>query len=83
MKRHLVLGLLLVTSVAIVEACTVAVLSGKCTRDGRPLLWKHRDTGELQNALVTFTGGRIAFVGLIDATDSLREGVWVGVNAAG
>jgi len=83
MKRHLVLGLLIVTSVAIAEACTVAVLSGKCTRDGRPILWKHRDTGELQNALVTFTGDRFAFVGLIDATDSLRESVWVGVNAAG
>ena len=27
-------------------ACTSAVITGKVTTDGRPLLWKHRDTGE-------------------------------------
>ncbi len=65
------------------DACSVAVVSGKCTRDGRPLLWKHRDTDHLQNALAYFSGGRYAFVGLINADDSLRESVWIGCNSAG
>lgn len=65
------------------DACTVAVVSGKCTRDGRPLLWKHRDTDKLQNALMYFQGGKYSFIGLIDAADSLRENVWVGCNSAG
>ena len=64
-------------------ACTVAVVSGKCTRDGRPLLWKHRDTDALQNIVIHFTGPRYSFLGLVDADDSLRAGVWVGVNDAG
>ena len=30
-------------------ACTSAVVSGRATPDGRPLLWKHRDTDFLKN----------------------------------
>jgi hypothetical protein len=63
--------------------CTVAVVSGKCTKDGRPLLWKHRDTDALQNIIIHFTGPKHTFLGLVDAVDSLRAGVWVGVNDAG
>ena len=32
-----------------VLACTSAIITGKATPDGRPLMWKHRDTGELNN----------------------------------
>jgi len=46
----LLVGLSLLMSATIpVGACTVAVVSGKCTKDGRPLLWKHRDTDHLRN----------------------------------
>jgi uncharacterized lipoprotein NlpE involved in copper resistance len=64
-------------------ACTVAVVSGKCTPDGRPLLWKHRDTDKLQNALMYFTDGKYPFIGLINSDDSLCESVWIGCNKAG
>ena len=30
-------------------ACSSVVISGKVTPDGRPLLWKHRDSDYLQN----------------------------------
>jgi hypothetical protein len=83
MKRFLLLPILLVLVIADARPCTVAVLSGRCTPDGRPRLWKHRDTDELQNALLAFSGGRYAFIGLVNSTDSLRESVWVGVNSAG
>ena len=33
------------------EACTSAVISGRATKSGRPLLWKHRDTGEENNKI--------------------------------
>jgi len=68
---------------SLLDACTIAVVSGRFTRDGRPLLWKHRDTGQLQNALLYFNTGKYPFVGLIDASDSLRQAVWVGCNSAG
>ena len=63
--------------------CTIAVVSGKCTPDGRPLLWKHRDTDNLQNALMYFTDGKYPFIGLIDSDDSLCENVWIGCNKSG
>ena len=30
-------------------ACTSAIVSGRVTANGRPLLWKHRDTGAGDN----------------------------------
>jgi hypothetical protein len=39
-------GFLLMGQLAIFP-CTVAVVSGKATPDGRPLLWKNRDTSSL------------------------------------
>ena len=31
------------------DECTTAVVSGSATPDGRPLLWKNRDTDEANN----------------------------------
>ncbi|MFZ5515923.1 MAG: hypothetical protein ACOY90_04765 [Candidatus Zhuqueibacterota bacterium] len=63
------------------EECTVAVVSGKATIDGRPLLWKNRDTSFLNNEVAFFDDSRIPFIGVINAGD--RSQVWMGVNAAG
>jgi hypothetical protein len=64
-------------------ACTTAVVSGKATVDGRPLLLKNRDTGFLNNRLVYFTDGKYQYIGLVNSEDSLNEQVWVGFNSAG
>ena len=47
--------------------CTSAVVSGRVTPDGRPLLWKHRDASDLNNRIVHFEaeGGKLEFVGLV------------------
>jgi len=66
-----------------IQACTIAVVSGKCTPDGRPLLWKHRDTDNLQNALMYFRDGKYPYIGLINSDDSLLENVWIGCNKSG
>ena len=36
------------------SACSSVVISGKVTPDGRPLLWKHRDSDYLQNSVKFF-----------------------------
>lgn len=40
-------------------ACTSAIITGKLTPDGRPLLWKHRDTSEDNNRIEYFKGKNI------------------------
>ena len=64
-------------------SCTTAVISGKATPDGRPLLWKHRDSDAVQNILRYFNDGRYPYLGLINADDPQGEQVWAGYNAAG
>ena len=39
-----------------VTPCTVAVVSGKATLDGRPLLWKNRDTSARPNKVAFLRG---------------------------
>ncbi len=63
------------------EGCTTAVISGKATPDGRPLLWKNRDTSYRDNALAILDGPRYRFLALINAGDSTQ--VWAGVNEVG
>ncbi len=63
------------------EECTVAVVSGKATIDGRPLLWKNRDTSYLDNEVSYFADGKYAYIGVINTGD--RSQVWMGVNSAG
>lgn len=56
------------------RACTSAVISGKATADGRPLLWKNRDTDHLQNSVKYFAGGRYAFIGIVNSRAKHPEG---------
>ena len=64
-------------------ACTTAIVSGKNTPDGRPLLVKHRDSGFEQNKLVYFNDGKYNYIGLVNSVDSLGQEVWGGCNSAG
>jgi len=62
--------------------CTTAIISGKATRDGRPLLWKHRDSDSFNNKMVFLKGRVYDFVGLVNSDDALYQ-VWAGTNSAG
>lgn len=69
-----------------VEACTSAIVSGRLTADGRPLLWKHRDTGTEHNFVARVepeSKGELPFVALFNGGDSLLREAWIGVNEAG
>jgi hypothetical protein len=63
--------------------CTVAVVSGKATQDGRPLLWKNRDTTAVANKLIFLRGERFNYVGLINTKDEDIKNVWAGINTEG
>ena len=64
-------------------ACTSIIVSGKATNDGRPLIFKNRDTGTLENRMVVLQGQRFRYVGLVNTADTLPENVWGGHNEAG
>lgn len=63
--------------------CTAAVISGKITPDGRPLLWKNRDTGFLENCVHFFKGEKYSFVAVVNSAAVNPDEVWIGTNSAG
>jgi hypothetical protein len=65
------------------RACTSAVVSGKATRDGRPILWKQRDTGTLENKLVYTSEGTYAFLSVHNFDDTTNAEAFMGSNSAG
>lgn len=65
------------------SACTAAVISGKVTPDGRPLLWKNRDCGFPQNSVKFFKGERFSYIAIVNSTDPDPGEVWIGTNSAG
>lgn len=76
------LGMVLSIATEPLQACTSAIITGKATADGRPLLWKHRDTGQEQNRVEYFTTGKYAFLALVDSRDN--GGIaWTGTNNVG
>ncbi|MGD2246663.1 MAG: hypothetical protein PVI11_08965 [Candidatus Aminicenantes bacterium] len=71
----------LITSLHSEEECTTAVFAGKATVDGRPLLWKNRDTSAENNEVAFLSGGIYDVLGLISAGQTTS--VWMGINSAG
>jgi len=65
------------------EACTSIIISGKATQDGRPIMWKNRDTDTFQNSIMYFNDGKYTSLGLIDSDDPTGKSVWIGYNSAG
>lgn len=64
-------------------ACTSIIVSGKATPDGRPLMWKHRDTSTPYNHIVFVNDpGKLSYMGLINSDES-DKGIWIGTNEAG
>lgn len=72
--------------IAVVEAiaCTSAIVSGNLTADGRPILWKHRDTSDLNNKIERIdSAGMIPYVALFNSSDKYCREAWMGMNEAG
>ncbi len=82
MKKTLILFLILFT-IQTIHPCTTAIISGKYTKNGRPLLLKHRDSGFEKNKLMFFEDGKYNYIGLVNSEDSEGIEVWGGVNSEG
>lgn len=87
MKNRLIaLSLFLVTATGIAFACTSAIVSGSASKTGRPLLWKHRDTGVEDNIVKRVTAcndNELDYVALYNSNDSTYRDAWLGMNEAG
>ena len=82
MKRVLVFFLYLLSMTSLSWACTSFIISGSATPTGRPMMFKHRDTGELNNRIAHFQGPKYSFIGLVNSP-KLDGEVWAGMNEAG
>ena len=84
-KSFLALFLLaaMMTEVQPVLACTSVIVSGKATKDGRPLIFKNRDTSTLHNMTIVVQGQVYRYIGLVNAEDTAPVNVWGGHNEAG
>lgn len=88
-KSSAFLAALLVSILSInlesVYACTSAIISGEYTVDGRPLLWKNRDTSNTDNKVEYIPGsdGAFSYVALFNASDRKCKEAWMGMNEVG
>ena len=65
------------------QECTTAIFASGSTADGRPILWKNRDTDHLSNKVVFVEDKPYNYLGLVNSNDADGRMVWAGVNAAG
>lgn len=87
MKNSTLIPLMLLCALAFsipAYPCTSVILSGKVTSDGRPLMWKNRDTGAKENLTRHFPAvdGHYSYVGIVDASSSSTS-IWIGTNSEG
>lgn len=86
MKKRILISLVALLAVVMAaDACTSAIVSGKLTANGRPLMWKNRDTNDLNNRVerIMAHDGLMEFVALFDARDLQDTAAWMGFNEAG
>lgn len=79
----LVVLAVMMTEVQPLLACTSVIVSGRVTKDGRPMIFKHRDSGNVHNMMLVVQGKKYRYLGLVNAGDTLPKDVWGGHNEAG
>jgi len=65
------------------EECTIGVASGFATFDGRPLLWKSRDTTIPDHEVFYNTSYQHRFIAVVNANGEPESEAWMGVNEHG
>jgi hypothetical protein len=65
------------------EECTTAVITGLATADGKPILWKNRDTDSLSNKIVLVREQPYDYLAVVNAAQTSGRIVWGGLNAVG
>lgn len=80
--RKLILSVLMALTALSGMACTSVIISGRRTASGKPIIFKNRDTGCLDNRLQWFDVNGMQFVGIVNSPIEDGE-VWSGTNSAG
>ncbi|MDR2774212.1 MAG: C45 family peptidase [Tannerella sp.] len=65
--------------------CTTIIISGKATKDGRPLMWKNSDTENPFHSLVYSDSSGFQRLGIVrnSSKDINTASVWAGTNSQG
>ena len=80
LQSTLVLGGIEIQNQFSLGNCTIGVASGYVTVDGRPLLWKVRDTEEVNPNCISYVGGSpYHYIGV----HGIGKPVYMGLNEAG
>ena len=64
-------------------ACTSVIITSKASKDGRPMIFKNRDTGSLSNICIERQGTLYRYVGIANARDTIPQEIWGGHNEKG
>ncbi len=88
MKKVLISILLIFAGILIpaeLLSCTSVIISGKATKDGRPLMWKNTDTQNMNHRLIYSDFRGYPLIGIVrsDATDETKASIWIGTNSQG
>lgn len=84
-NAHLILTLLILSLFQFSQsnACTSFIVSGKATADGRPMIFKNRDTGDQNNVVAVVQGERYRYMGIAASWDEKPISIWGGHNEVG
>lgn len=66
-------------------ACTSMIIGPKASKSGRPMLWKNRDTDNVENFVerIAPRDGCHGYIALFNSGDSLLTEAWMGLNDSG
>ena len=65
------------------EECTTAVISGKASFNGAPLLWKNRDTSHLYNKVIFVHERPYSYIAVVNHDETSGRSVFAGINSEG
>ena len=63
------------------EECTIGAACGRATKDGRPMIWKTRDSSPRNNAISYNSSARYRFIAVIDGGSASSS--WMSINEKG
>ena len=70
-------------STSLDEECTTAVISARAAADGKPILWKNRDTKQLSNKVIYVEEKPFSYLAVVNAAATSGRFAFAGLNAAG
>ena len=83
MRKKLLILSAIVLQLIPAKACTTGIVSGRCTSDGRPLMFKQRDSSNADNAYVYSDKGKYAYIGVVPLKSTSGRLVVYGQNEKG